>query len=281
MKAYRTEIVIAILCLVAIVGIVIFYLLRMDSDARVDRVDVYDLILPDAQAVLSINRPKEFIAMLKEQPQLNAYFREVLPDESFRLLYDLRYAPVLLVYYSQHVALYYPFHDMPGEKNACFPERYSVSVKKEGVSFEFYPQQSTKYWGCYLYKGVYVASYSRKLLEAIAEVHRHGTGKCPLPIKRIKDRFDKNALFNASFHTAADKEWLPMDVFIHEKQVCSLLNYPVSFDSDSLITEALDSFSRQMEQLIPGLTIQSDYSKGDSVVYYTFCTSLEAGKTIK
>lgn len=133
MSVYRTDIIAGGLFFIAMAGAVIFYLSRMDRDLEVEQTNLYTLILPEPQGILSVNKPVEFCGMLKRQPQLERYFREILPEELFQLLCRVKFSPVLFVYYPQGVVMYFQQQNKHDDIGKYVDAASSYSVKKDGI----------------------------------------------------------------------------------------------------------------------------------------------------
>ena len=196
MRTHRTEIITGLLISVLAIGAIVFFLSRMDREQDIERTDLFDLLLPDPEAILSINKPQAFAAMLKRQPELDASFRGVIPDDYVELLNHIKYSPVLLAYYPHGIILFYQLSDTHNEPEKFFKKKNSFSVKKEGILFNYQPKAPQQYLGYYYNKGVCASSYSRKLLEATASVDHGSADQNIQSVKKLRDGLDKNALLN-------------------------------------------------------------------------------------
>ncbi|GEM_PF-6767870 len=274
MKVFRTEIVGALVVSSVIIGAVVFFLSYFNEKQTEGRIDLYDLVLPGAEQILSVNKPFQFLGVLERQPGLSACFKSLIPEDYIHLLACAKHSPVLLAYYPQGVALYYHLHNGRDEISDNFKKEPFVSVKNEGIDFKFYPKASGLYLGNYQYKGVGVVSHSRKLLEIIADNHRSKRKINFLSLKELEEEPDREALLNVLFQSDSVSGWQTVDLFLHEEQVCCLYNRTFTEISDSLVATTGDSLKVFIEELIPGMKVQAGLSRSDSTVYYTFCTSL-------
>lgn len=272
MSVYRGDIIAGILIFCLITGAVVYFLSRLDRELASGQSDLFELVLPQAESVIVVNKPDEFCLMLKRQPQLDSFFRKIIPEDCLHLFRRIDNAPVLLTYYPQGVVMCYQQHDTRGGIDDYFKNEPSYPVEKDGIHFIYHPRSAKRYFGYYRHNGVCVSGYSRKLLEAVAAVHTNPDGKGRQFTDDLKGMFDKSALMNASFHSGTEMETL--DLFMHEEQVCFLQDRPHSHLPDSLIHLITDCLSQKLEQQLPGLNIHSGFSRGDSVVYYTFCAPL-------
>lgn len=274
MKNYRGEIITTLFISLVIIGAIAFFYSNLNKKQTEEQIDIYDLILPEAEYVLSINKPFLFSTVLERQPQLNTYFKSLIPEDYFSLLTHVKHSSVLLAYYPQGVVMYYQLHNESDELSACFEDEISVAFKKDKVRFDFYPKAENRYLGKYLYEGVCVVSGNRKLLETVAEYHQSERTVCPSLLKKLRKKMDNGALLNALFQPDPISGWQTVDLFLHEEQVCCLYNQSFTKSVDTLLMATADSLVVLIEQIIPGIEVQSGLSRGDSVVYYTFCTPL-------
>lgn len=272
MKAYRTEIISALLISLVIIGAVVFFFSRFKEKQR-EQMDLYDLILPEVKQVLSINKPFLFSEALKHQPELNTYFQTFIPEDYWDLFAHVKRTPVLLVYYPQGVVMHYHLQHERDEVSSCFQGLNFVPVKKRDIHLAFYPKTSSRYLGKYRHEGIGVISSSRKLLETIADNHQNKKETCLPSLKQLREKVDKGALLNALFQPDSTSGWQSVDLFLHEEQICCLYNQTRREQTDSLIAVNADSLTILIEKTIPGLKVQSGLSKDNTTVYYTFCTT--------
>lgn len=274
MRAYRNEIAGALIISLAIIGTIVFFLLHLKEKKAEGSLDLYSLILPDVDYVLSINKPIQFSKVLEHHPQLKNYFKTLIPEEYFNLLSQVKHSSILLACYPQGVVIYYHLYNEQDEVFACFPKESFVAVKNEAIHFEFYPKAPNQYLGKYIYEGVGVASSSRKLLELVAECHRKKNNTSIFFQKGLKDKIDNEAILNAIFQYDFEPGWQTVDLFLHEEQVCCLYNHTFAEITDSIVTSTADNLKLLIEDQIPDIHVQSGISIADSIVYYTFCTPL-------
>lgn len=274
MKNYRTEIITTLLISSIIIGVVAFFLSDMNKIRKEKPMELYELILPEAKFVLFVNRPVQFLKMLEQQAVLKSYFESLIPIPYFSLLSCMKRSSVLFAYYPRGIVMYYQSTDEKNEIASFFQEEYAVLVTQNGIDFSFYPQEGDRYLGKYSYKGIGVISYSRLLLETIAENHRVRQATCSSELTQLKKKLDKEVLLNALFQPDSTDRWQAIDLFLHEGQVCCLYNQPLSEVADSLLISTADSLALRIEKAVPGIQIQPGFSRDESRVYYTFCTDL-------
>lgn len=274
MKYYRTEIVIALLISFVIIGAVVFFLSDMNTKRKEKPIELFELILPEADLVLSVNKPAQFLNMLECQPVLKSYFKTLIPEPYFSLLSNMKRFPVLFAYYPRGIVMCYQSAHQGNEAASFFWKEYAVSMKQNGIDFSFYPKEGGRYLGSYFFKGIGVISYSRLLLETIADNHRVQQIVCPPELVLLKKNLDKEALLNALFCPDSVVGWQAIDLFLHEEQVCCLYNQPLPEIADSMLTVTSDSLALEIEKIIPGIQIQPGFSRDETGVYYTFCADL-------
>ncbi|MDD4514562.1 hypothetical protein [Massilibacteroides sp.] len=271
MKILRAEIITLLLVVASIIGAIVFFFSFVGKEQKKEKTDLFDLLLPEPKSVLLINQPAEFISMLKRQPQLYLYFKEILPEDCYTFLACKKNSPVLLAFYAQGIMFY--SYSVGGDavwlKHSAF-----TTVKKEGIPLRFYPKTANQYLGFYQYNDVFVGSYSRKLLETTVSLQKRGIKDSPVYLKELRRNIDKDALLNVFFYQEPESDWKALDVFLHESQVCCLLNSPNKQLPDSLLKVAGDSLSTRITALIPELQPQIGISKDDSIIYFTLCVPL-------
>lgn len=72
----------------------------------------------------------------------------------------------------------------------------SAETKKDGITFTYYPDTGNRFFGYYQHEGIWVASYSKKLLEEVAQIQRNRQSYLLPDQDRLRKSFDKNAPLN-------------------------------------------------------------------------------------
>ena len=273
MREHGTKTVTGLLFFLLLAGILGYFLYNLEQKQKMEQIDLQKLVSSEVTGQLFINRPAEFISVLNRQPQLNRFFQSIIPDDYFRLLKHIKYSPALLACYPKGIVFYYPIYNTHDRIQTCFKGESSIQVSENNMRFRFYARDSNQYFGYYQYKNIIIASYSLSLLKQITK---------ELKLKKIdqsktdylKGETDRNTLIKMSLAQNVDSIWQTMDIFLHEKQVCCLLQKQLAEVPDSLIAKMADSLAQKIQNRIPDLEIHSGFSKDASSVYYTFCTPL-------
>ena len=158
------------------------------------------------------------------------------------------------------------------------------------IRFRYYADTGSRFLGCYQYEGVWVASYSKRLLEQVVR-------KQLLPQEQADEdelspffrQFDRNATANLLFPSDGwqiqvarhdtilwkyNLPWVCTDLFPSEGNICGFCSFPYAVPNDSLYEAMGDSLAIQLEALFPRLHVTPQTSQDSSEVYFTFCSPL-------
>lgn len=274
MKNRRTNKVLTVLAITTIIGGTIFFLLQISKKKVNERIDLHSLVLPDFHGIIILNKPAELCAILKRQPQLEASFKELISEDYYRIISQLKQSKAIISYYPKGTILLYQKQSKQDNAEDSFIGEPSYTIREKGVKCYYYPRSEKRYLGHFNYGNICIFSYSKKLLEAVAETKTSQPSPQENSLPLATERFDVSAILNISFYNKENVRWQTYDIFRHEDQVCCLLNYPRTEVSDSLLTSFGDSLSQRIIQRIPDIPLHTDYSTDSSTVYYTFCTQL-------
>ncbi len=273
MKNNRIKTGAGILLFLFIIGMLSYFFYSLNQRQQVERIDLDQIAISESSEIISINQPNAFISMLEHQPQLNSFFQRIIPEDYFRLLKHIKHAPVLISYFPQGNLLYYPIYNAQDNIRTCFGEEQSIQVNDENICFRFYPRKSGSYFGYCKYKEIIIAGYSLNLLKkAVKELQKKPIYRSEK--KDLKTLNDKNSLMQIHLFSNTPPLEQTLDVFLHEKQVCCLLQKPLEGISDSIIALNADSLSIEIQNKISNIKIDTNYSIDESFVYYTFCCPL-------
>lgn len=270
MKNRRTNLILTVLAITTIIGGTVFFLLRISQEKVNEKIDLHSLVLPDSHGIIVLNKPAELCTMLKKQPQLESIFKEMISEDYYRIISRHKQAKAVISYYPKGTLLLYQ-KQYNTEKD--FISEASYKFKKAGITYNYYPRSEKRYLGHFEYGNTYIFSYSKKLLEEVAEIGTKQSNNNNNNLRPI-ERFDESAILTISFYNNKCAKWQTWDIFRHEDQICCLQNYPRSEVADSLLVSFGDSLSQKITQQIPGISLHTDFSTDSSTVYYTFCTQL-------
>ncbi|MDH6307038.1 hypothetical protein M2459_003736 [Parabacteroides sp. PF5-5] len=297
MKAYLKEITISVISIL-IMGIAVWaYLKSMEKEKSLIETDIYTLIPPDMEGLLAINRPSVFSRMILSKKDLYQSFASKIPSEFLSFTNSgASFQSFLLSFHPDGILCYSSASKQEAgrfEKEILqnsFDSFQPVKRTKEGVEFTYYPVADKQFFGFYIYNGVWVGSFSRKLLEAAANQQFKNTPSLPEEVERVRASFDKNAPLNILFPTKemnlyverenlpawriTDK-WLSADMFLSDGNFCCYGFLPYQAQSTPSWYVAMgDTLSKRINNLFPSIHLSFQINKADDKVYLTGCTPM-------
>lgn len=202
MKADKREIVTFVIAALATLVAVWFFLGKMQKEKDTVRTDLYTLVAPASDAILSVNRPAAFTKYILSRDSERDAFASKIPDIYLSIIQNNRNIPwLLLSFHPQGVILYAQAgNNLVGriEKNTL-QKAFGSSLrrnKKGRHHFYYYPDTGNRFFGYYQHEGIWVASYSKKLLEEVAQIQRNRQSYLLPDQDRLRKSFDKNAPLN-------------------------------------------------------------------------------------
>lgn len=294
MKALKREIVIIALTALATLLAIGYFFVDLKEGRNVAQTDLFDLTAAQHNAVLSINRPAVFARMFLSKPPIYEAFSSDIPDIYLSLLHKhTEITEAQFSFHPQGIVMYAKADkSMAGRieselQNNFFPSFAPQKQTKGGILFTYYPEAGNRFFGFYQCNGIWVASYSKKLLEEVAYQQRGKKNKLPAEEKQLKESLDKNAPLNLMIRSelldlyvnASDtaqwrinSKWLGADLFESEGNICYFGNLPFQEPCDSLYQSVADTLSARLEQHFPQLHITNQCYEENGKIYLTGCT---------
>jgi hypothetical protein len=158
--------------------------------------------------------------------------------------------------------------------------------KRDGITFTYYPDTENRFFGYYQHEGIWVASYSKKLLEEVAQIQRNRQSYLLPDQDRLRKSFDKNAPLNLmvqsdsldlyvslpdSTEWGIRKGWLGADLFMNENHLCYFGSLPYNSTADSLYTSLGDTLVLRLEQAFPQFKVSNQTARENNRMFYTGC----------
>lgn len=261
-----------------------------------EEVAFFSLVPPDAHAILAINRPAVFDRMVLEEASFFDLFASQVPELFLSFIRNERQIQSMLFsFHPQGVVCYM----QTGRRDFTFMEKklrkkYSAYLPlkhmRDGIEYSFYPDTDGRFFGYYVHNGVWVGSYSKKLLENTADLHKQPDILLPDEMKKILNAFDTNAPLNVLFPTKEmnlrvsqgvsdwriEKRWLGADMFINEGNLCCFGVLPYQPAITPFMYRAMgDTIGVRIKEIYPRLSSLSfEVEKEGNFVYYIGCTPL-------
>ena len=149
MKADKREIVTFVIAALATLVAVWFFLGKMQKEKDTVRTDLYTLVAPASDAILSVNRPAAFTKYILSRDSERDAFASKIPDIYLSIIQNNRNIPwLLLSFHPQGVILYAQAgNNLVGriEKNTlqkAFGSFAPQKQKRDGITFTYYPDLS-------------------------------------------------------------------------------------------------------------------------------------------
>lgn len=293
MKADKREIVTFVIAALATLAAVWFFLGKMQKKKEIMRTDLYALVAPASDAILSVNRPSAFSKyILSRQAEYDAFASRIPAIYLSVIRNNPDLPPLLLSFHPQGVVLYAQAENdaiSHIEKNTlqkAFGAFAPQKQTKNGITFTYYPDTGNRFFGYYQHNGIWVASYSKKLLEEVAQIQRNKRNYLLPDQDRLRKTFDPNAPLNLMIQAdsldlyvaLADSAewrirnwWLGADLFTNENHLCYFGSLPYNTTADSLYIPLGDTLARRLEQSFPQFHVSNQTTHEDSRVFYTGC----------
>lgn len=292
MTTYQRDIAICILAALATAAVVGYFLGNLDKQKTAEPTDLFGLAPQTPDAWLVVERPDVFARLMLSKPEIRALFAAHIPAVYLTLVEeqpDLK--KVLFSFHKQGVVMYARADESMAyriDKEILSPafNAYSPERRREGkVTFIYYPVVNDRFFGCYQYRDVFAASYSRKLLEGVAERQQlpcipasqwtgqgAGAGQQAAVSLLIPARsLDLYVLANDSTEWRIRDTWLHADLFPREGRLCAIGAQPYHAVLDTFYQPMADTLSARLNQAFPGVRFHTQADVGNEWVYFTVC----------
>lgn len=294
MKDHRREIVIFILTALATLSAVYYFFGDMKKGMNVAQTDLYTLTAPSPEAILTVNRPAIFAGMILSKKPVYQAFASEIPEIFLSIIRKNKELSALqLSFHTQGVVMY-----AKADKNtvshieseilsSTFASFAPQKQTKGEITFIYFPDTDNRFFGYYQYNGIWVASYSKKLLEEVADIQRNQKNYLQKEQVKLRKTLDKNAPLNLMIQSEKlnlyvrtgdstlwkiSDRWLGADLFESEGNICYFSSLPYLAPADTLYRTIADTLSLRLEQRFPQLHISSQSYEEDGKVFYTGCT---------
>ena len=297
MRRLKEDIGIIVLSLLIAAVSASYFLGFLQREKEAETQDLYYLLPSQPKSVLAINQPTAFAHLLLEKTPGMDILQRWIPEAFLYLLRQEPETPFLLFSFHQEgVICYAKANKKQAEKleHDILRTYFSAYEPQEeilhDIRFRYYADTGSRFLGCYQHEGVWVASYSKRLLEQVVR-------KQLLPQEQTDEdslspffrQFDRNATANLLFPSDGwqiqvarhdtilwkyNLPWVCTDLFPSEGNICGFCSFPYAVPNDSLYEAMGDSLAIQLEALFPRLHVTPQTSQDSSEVYFTFCSPL-------
>ncbi|MDR1980323.1 MAG: hypothetical protein LBQ39_01725 [Tannerellaceae bacterium] len=292
MRTHQREIVVSVIALVVMSLAILSYIRSVEKEKQSAGTDLFQLVAPDPDALLAVNRPSIVTRMILNQKSLYSAFSSGLPPVFLSLIKESHEGRMIFSFHPQGIVCYMKAdgREVRSIEENVLQKRFGgyapLKREKDGITYSFYAGTDSRFFGCYAYGGIWVGSYSRKLLEAVSR-RQTGDGQ-PLPaeIGELRNAFDMNAPANILFpaddlnlYVSSDQSpewrirhrWLATDLFLSEGRFCCYGNLPYTSLPAVYYRSMADTLSRRVEQLYPEIHMTFQINSEENKLYYTGC----------
>ncbi|RHJ78868.1 hypothetical protein [Parabacteroides sp. AM08-6] len=296
MKAYKREIVIFTIATLATLLVVWFFFGNIEKKKMTVQTDLYTLVAPAPEAILAINRPAIFAKYILSDTSAYSTFTKKIPTIFLSVIQDNpQLTSPLFSFHPQGVIFYAKATENQVEEieNSIVQTTFSSFAPqkqtKENITYTYYPEAGNHFFGYYYYHGIFVASYSRKLLEQVAQIQFNNRNFLLPEQEKLRYSFDRNAPLNLMlqadslnlFVSLPDSTqwgirncWLGIDIFTNEGNLCYFGGIPYEAEADSLYPILGDTLAIRLKQFLPEFSITNQLSIENGQVFYTGCSKI-------
>lgn len=293
MRFYQREIIISLLALIVTSTAIGYFLKGVATEKKVMQSDLYVLVDSAPTGLLVVNKPATFNRMILSQEEARQIFARFIPEIYLDIIRQIpALSSVLFAFHDKEIVMYVRADEQMIRRldNNLLKRRFPIytpyTQEKEGVRFTFYPDTANRFFGCYLHQHIWVASYSKRLLEQAAKRQLHNSPPTDRSLTRLLQSLDHQAPLNLlcpsqslnlyvavndSTNWRIQGEWLAADVYSDQGKLCCIGNLTYHFKVDSLYAPLADSLNRRLQQIFPGLQIQTHADIDQEQVYITSC----------
>lgn len=273
--------------LLTAVGIVLH---KLQEKKQTNETDLYSLMASSPHAVISIHHPARFTNEILASEAARKLFASFIPPVFLSVMPHI-HAPLLLSFHQQGAVLYVQADAASAkqlEKTAAqsFDAFAPQRQQKEGLTFTFYPDTNNRFFGCYYHDHVWVASFSKKLLEEVAQnqmerktggllaeqpfIRRSLDANVPLNILFRTDMLDLHVTRTDSTKWTPPSQWMGAELFLNENRL-HYLSYLAgeTAPADSLYAAALgDTLAWRFTQRFPHMQVVQQSTWNDNQIFY-------------
>ncbi|MEG1749984.1 MAG: hypothetical protein RRZ65_09765 [Tannerellaceae bacterium] len=297
MRERTLEIVIGVLVATAGLLSIGYFWNSMRKEQTKVQTDLYSLIAPNANGLLSVNRPQLLYHMLEANSAIKQSFATYVPPLYQVLIFKSSLPSLLLSFHPEGVLIYAKANKEQIdylETKLLLPLMGGYApIKRQvkGINYTFFAEKGNRYFGYYRTESEWVGSYNRLLLEASAQCLSHPTNNQP-QLMELRKKADKNAMMNLFLPTAPfnlytnlsgdstiwrmDKIlWAGSDLFVNNKKLCCFSLWPERMPTDSLYQPMADTLTLRIGTFLPGMVVSGGLNSENGQAYYTACIPIQ------
>ncbi|WP_297901927.1 hypothetical protein [uncultured Parabacteroides sp.] len=287
----KKDITIFIVLFLVTISCVGYFYKNMSDEQLVATADPYGLIIPTPKAIFAINHPSVFERMILPMKNIHKVFSDHISSIFLSLIQenpDL--SSFLIAYYPQGDILYVPMNNYTAKRifkqldaSFAFPAQRQ---EEASIPVRYYPDIDKLFLGCYYHEGIFVASYNRKLLvETMERQQAHPVRIIP-ELEELINKKGKSSTMNLFLPSAPldlythindstewrmRNQWLAVDLFYSEGNLCCFNEQPYEEISEEVYQNLCDTITNRINQLFPQIKTTAQVSHDEAVAYFTVC----------
>ncbi|MCD8194501.1 MAG: hypothetical protein LUD74_08165 [Tannerellaceae bacterium] len=292
MSRYGKEIQIGLLVAI-ITGLAIYYYSAQLHSRRLSANSDWHTYVPDnSYALLHINRPAVITGILFADTVTKNIFRKYLPAPVLGIITNKKLSSPLYASFHTNGELFYTnvnqqqFNKLQKELLNSYFKFYQPETEMiNTIQVDFYPVAGNRFFGSFYHQGIWVGSFSRRLLEeSIQQITTPSAVN-----KEMSKRVDRNAPVNLflvadsiSQYISTDSinqqigwdQWVAADIFISEQSLCFFTQTPKLPANDAVQASYLHAMNTYLFKLTGGYPTEGELSGDGEDTYYSACLPL-------
>lgn len=296
MKGIRNEKRIALLFVIVALLAVWFFWSALREDKKVEQLNLFHLVASEPTGLMVINRPSIFNNIILTDSISRKIFASFIPELYLSVIEKNKEIPFLLLSFHASGIVLYAKADaeqvLTIEKNIPLLLKDNALIPQEqkvkGIRYTYYPLPENQFWGNFLHEGIWVASYSKKLLEEVAGRFQT-TEVSSSSVDSIIHMFDPTAPVNIVFPVDSlnlclqqgdsviwkpEGKWQIADLFVNKENICCFATLP-KLPADSLYKVLSDSLTLYIQTRFPSLQFSHELTPNNGNMYYIGCNREE------
>lgn len=293
MRSYLKEIIGIGLGIVIALAAIWYVLSGIQEKKAAESVDLLSLVASSPEVMIKVNRPDQFTQTILSHKGVNDIFTEYIP-EVFVLITRMVPATHTLLFsiHPQGVVMYTKadrqlMSRIENEVLNPFFKAYQPQIQeKMGIEYHYLADIGNTFLGYYRKDGILVLSYSRRLLEDVAQKHNGKTSDFPQSLRYSMNQYDQKAPVNLSFPSNSlslnvashdsirwqpNEPWLSADLLTQDGNICLYSYYKDTIITDTLQSTIKDTLTVRLSRLFPKLTIDTQLYIDDEFIHFMGC----------
>lgn len=302
MKQHSKKILIYIFLFSAIALSLFYFFLSLQKRQMSEKINLFGLLLPESESILVLNQP-EYLNELLKNDTARLLLSETVPGKVLTLIKEIPENNIKILSFHGGEVLIYSHADRKKTEQlkltlftALSPYPAQEEIISGKIKAYFYALPGKRFFGYYTRNGVFVAGFSRKLLEKVAlrqillEKSKVVISSAWLTASR---KLNRNVPLNLLFSTAPlrlslcidsterslSDFTLAADLYYKKDRLCCFGSVPLIQLEDSLYFQLAEKISSQVERLYPRLKIKTFLEVENNQLFYSVCGTSSVSTT--